>query len=75
MKAIAVIDMWIARLEGDSVEHDLCGLRAARESIVAMIDIQRRLVAWDRNVNGGGSELGQICDEAAASIAHLDGSA
>lgn len=68
---LAVLDEAISTMYRDSYSAIPDDLTKARDAVAEMIDIHRRLVAWDRNVNGGGTELGRICDEAAALIARL----
>lgn len=48
-------------------------LSKARAAVAELIEIQRRLVALDLNVNGEGSELARICDDAAAALARVGG--
>jgi hypothetical protein len=43
------------------------------EAISDLINVQRRLVAWNRNVNGEGRELGEICLDAASTLARIGG--
>lgn len=50
--------------------------REAEEAIsfvATLIDIHRRLVAWNHNVNGNTGELGEICSDAEAALARIGG--
>lgn len=63
-------------LAGFDEPSDLFGKAdAAIVAVAELIEIQRRLVAWNRNANGEGSELGQICLDAENALARVQGGA
>ena len=48
-------------------------LESSRATVEAMQAVLDRLVAWNNNVNGGGAELGRICEDAESIMRRFHG--
>ena len=72
---LALMDEAVCALQRDGNNQEATDLIAASVAVAELIEIQRRLVAWNRNVNGSGTELGEICADAEVALARIGGAA
>jgi hypothetical protein len=54
-------------------EQDYRNALDARDAVAELIELHKRLVAWNHNINGNGVELGEICRDAEAALARVGG--